>query len=180
MYSDLLLFLKVQNLYFTTTIGNLYHTCCDEITIEVVDFNKTKTEFYTIAHRNQPKTVNALLFSKIQELFFVQSQEFYVLDVPVELINKALTDGDIQQKIYGTVSTFTDIMSYFGYCSDFETFFRKSKREKVRTLILMELTNQDYLKLRLSHFDKLNIVANDPVLGETILINCEEFVERFN
>jgi hypothetical protein len=162
------------------TIGNLYHTCCDSIKIEVVDFNKTKLEFYTIVRRNQPKTVNALLFSKTNELFFVQTQEFYVLDIPLKLINEALANGDIQQKISGTISALSDIMSHFKYCTDFEAFFIKSKREKVRTLILMELTDQDYLSLRLSQLHKLNIAANNLVLGETILINCEEFAQRFN
>ena len=184
MFSDLKKLLNSENHYFETEIKNLRNSCCIECLIKVVDLNETKANFCKKIKINEPPTVNALLFSSSNELHFIQTIDYYQISssVPVQNLNTELANGDIQNKIEGTLSLLSDMISHYQVSKDFDAFFAQPSppRKKIKTYLLTGMSDRDYLTIRIGNLDKLNIKTNHPVLGETKIISCEEFNKKYH
>ena len=182
MFSDLIEFLQTKTTNDQAEVKDLHNSCCDSEKV-VCDFNEIKTKFYTGQQEEEPRSVAGLLFCERNRLWFVQPCDYYVIssdDVDITTLSEHLaSDGEIQNKISGTVSALDYMIYRKGPTADFSSFFQLKQRNKIHTIILVDLTDQDYLKLRIGSLDRLNILNNHEILGEVKIFECKDFKKRF-
>lgn len=178
MFSDLIDFLNTKVSNDQIEVKDLHNSCCDS-TRTVSDFNIIKTKFFAGKGKDEPRSVAALLFDSKNRLFLLQPCDYYVMSSDLvdimSLSHHLSSTGEISSKISGTISALDFMMFLKGSTADFSSFFDLKSRNKIQTIILVNLKPQDYLKLRLGSLDRLNILNDHAVLGEVKIIDCQEF-----
>lgn len=181
MYSDLKNVLETQKLCDLVPLCNLNTSCCSSNTI-VWNVNHIKSVFYSIIGKNHPKSVNGLFFNANNKLKFICIENYYALYSKLEIsqLEQELLKGTLFEKINGTILLLTDIINHF-LVIPFDTFYNTTKREKINTLVLVNLSDRDYVKLRLGHLDLLNIKNdNEPYAGKIILVDEKDLPKHLN
>lgn len=147
---------------------------CVNLEGEAFDLNKIKSKLYKDTEINQPKTVSGLCFNRDGAIVLIQFENHNLLGIDrIEEINKELSNGDLKAKIEGSISVLKD------YCKKlnvkFDDFYNPSKLGKIKTIILMNIPDKEYTKMRISNLDKLNITSEDELIGEIMILTCEDF-----
>jgi len=181
MFRDLLDFFRENQYYIEADISTFKSSCC-RCHIPVLDLNEIKKKICKITCANQPKSVTGLKFSLSNELFFIHTENHYLISARIELrdLSNELANGDIQLKILGTIEILSIMLNHHNISPDFQTFFERSNRGKIKTMILIEMDDRDYNLLRLSNLENLNIRTDDRVIGKVLLYPCDMFANRFN
>lgn len=181
MFSDLEQLLKDEKYFSEIPVRDLGSSCCTALDIPVVPFITIKDKFCGIAGKTTPPSVNGLFFDKNKKLYFLQTSQYYVNSdaYPLENFFGWIQSRDIDTKRDGTLSVLSDMVSHYKKADNFESFFQISVRDKIKTIVLTDLSNQDFLKIRLATMDKLSLASSHPVLAQTIIATCESFHEAF-
>jgi hypothetical protein len=181
MFDDLSTLLRNQDLYLEIPIRNLPNCYCSKSEISVLNFISIKEKFYGSKNIPMPKSVNGMLFTINSKLYFVQAEPYYesYKESPVENVLTYYFNNKIKEKVQGTVKTLSDIVQHQGEADDFTAFCGKKERNKIRSIILTELTERQYISMKIGLADEWQIRTDDSVLGEILLMNCSEFQDHF-
>lgn len=173
MFSDLLSFLKEKELFKEIEIKDLHGSHCDCKRL-VLNLKQIKIDFCSVNKIPEPKTVNGLLFNDNNNLFLVQTENYYtkLVYLDSDRITEEIESGDINSKMNGTIDFLSLVLYHHKVCTDFKTFFDAKPREKIKALILITVSPEDYLKIVIGNIDRLKI--KHEIISEIAIIPWED------
>lgn len=174
MHNELIDILKNRGLYLQSTIKDLDNSPCSQNGNSAIDFLALKDKYYGERRMKSPKSVNGLYFTPDEELLFIQPMWYNQNDSSDDFLKK-FSEHKMINKVEASVEILDDVVGYYGYHEDFETYLRKKNIDKIKTIILIDLPDGEYLNLRLTFGDELNIGTNNHVTDDIIIMTCEEF-----
>ena len=178
MYSALITFLKEQNYFIVTEYGKLHNSCCTSSKIPVLDFIAIKTKIYSVLNTHMPSSLSAIFVSKANNVYFMTEafHTTYAQDESQSIVSK-FKDTVLDEKIEGTISTLSAITSKHTIGNDFTSLLPSEPREKIKLIIICDIPDQHYLKLRIGQLEILRSKQH-PIVGDKILMTCEKFEEQ--
>ncbi|MEO8172266.1 MAG: hypothetical protein ABI581_04250 [Sediminibacterium sp.] len=172
MHSSLIDFLKNRGLYFQSTINNLENSQCSENNSPVIDLLGAKDKYFGSKGEASRKSIIGLYVTPQDELLFIQPMK---RGETFEDFIKKYSEHKLLNKVASTVDVMDDIIGYYGFHANFGTYLAKVKAPKIKTILLVDLSLPEYLKLRLAFGDELNIGTNNPITDDILIMTCEEF-----
>ncbi len=182
MFSDLKTLLQSNNFYNTVELKQIHKSTCEQCTINVLDFNSFKALLFQ-GSGNTPPAMNAITFDQSNKLFFIATESFYSMTGGITLLDfgKNIINGDLSRKMDGTIETLSKFLLSINFSPDnFLSFFKSKGREKIKTLILTDMSDRDFTNFRLSTIDLLNISSfSHDIYGEIVFMTCAQFENHF-
>lgn len=180
MHSDLIDFFKNNGFYTVSKIKDLENSPCTANDSTVIDFLDAKEKFYhlRLPQKSTPKSVSGLYVSRDGELLFIHTVTRDKADA-IEVFLKKFSAHKLNNKLEGSVETLNDMVGYFGWYTEFKNYLEKNAYPRVKTILLINLSIADFLTLRLTFGDELNIGTNNPVTDDIIIMTCEEFYNKY-
>jgi hypothetical protein len=155
-------------------VSELHQTNCLTCEIKVLDFTEFKTTFFSTIQDNSPKAVNAMFFPNEELILIDMASYYFTLPCTPENFN-AIQSGEsgIKVKINGTISTIVRFLNH--YLFD-ENYIAKFSTSKYKTILLTEMNDIDYLRMKMANLDTINIFQ----YGEIAIFTCEMFQNAFH
>lgn len=177
MHTELIDYFKKHGLYTISEIKDLEHSPCANNSNSVIDLLDAKTIHYGQQRYTQAlKSVTGLYITSGGELLFIQTVSY---DKPIEDFLKKFSQQKYINKVESTVEVLDDMVGFFGFSQDFESYLQKINAPKVKTILLLDTPIEDFLAIRLTFGDELNIGTNNPVTDDIIIMTCEEFSNAY-
>ncbi len=176
MFEKFINLLRSQGLLTLTEINRLSFSPCDKNSSTVLDFLLAKERFYGQQNKAIPKSVTGIVLNMPDRIYFVQTFQHKIEnDVKnmEELIKEYSKEG-IKNKVESTLYSLKEITSHYIFEKLFDSYYEGLTNKKISTLVLSKLTDRQYMNLKLSNLDDLNIGKKSAVLGDIKIIECQE------
>lgn len=169
MISQFLTCLENNGLLSYKNISSFNNSPCEDSNVEIIDFNKVATDFYQKHGGTKPSTVNGIIIDDNDIPYFLEMNQYYAaIDTFEQRFLSASISDSTTKKINGTNKALSDIQEKLN-CTE------GGYTPNVKTIILTEISDYDYSRLRLMNFDRFNIAQSD----EIGILNCEQFEAMF-
>lgn len=181
MFSDFISYLKDRGLYIPTEIRKLENCQCVDIQNPVIDLLRVKEKHYGQLNKPLLKTVTGLFIPDNAKIFFIQTLPFRKSSdtAAVRKILQNYFGERMTNKINYSIETLNNIVAFYGFSPDFRTYYLSKSKEKIKTIVLAQLTDRQYIAWKLSTLEQVNIGKKDDLQGEVMLKTCEEFNHEF-